>query len=183
MAIPADIQRENPGIGEWCILCAYLAGIIDGEGTVRCRAKYGLSITVYNTDEALIRWLLERVGGSVTHERRTCAAGCDIAHIHHRKPRMAWSVGGELAAVVLEHIAPLMIIKRRRAEDCLSAWRARPRAKTLRGERVLLELHARGWPVEKPSQHGEYRHYKDGCRCALCRAANALKERTRRAAA
>ena len=49
---------------------AYLAGVIDGEGTIgiyhnKKRNEYRLKVYVVNTDERLIRWLQDNFGGYV----------------------------------------------------------------------------------------------------------------------
>ena len=183
MAIPRGIVADYPGLGDWAAFCGYMAALIDGEGTVRYRLRYGLSVAVYNTSDPLMAFLVERVGGSVTYGAHKCAVGCPKPHVHHWKQRMAWYATGELAAIVLEKVLPFMIVKRQIAEGCLTGWRGRARQDVLKAERVTLGLWERGWPVARPVMHGEYRHYKGGCRCDLCRGANARKERLRRAAA
>ena len=59
---------------------AYLAGIIDGEGTIviakgkirkgRINHPYSLRLVVMNTDIRLIEWLKENFGGSI-HTKRS----------------------------------------------------------------------------------------------------------------
>jgi len=93
---------------EW----AYLAGILDGEGTV---AIYGsgkpgqiasLSVKVSNTEEELLRWIERRVGGMVYSARARKA--------EHR-PVFLWQCGGMLAVDVLKNVLPFLIIKKDRA--------------------------------------------------------------------
>lgn len=54
---------------------AYLAGIIDGEGTINCqyfkaRKEYRLRLYVVNTDKKLIDWLHNNFGGYVYLAKR-----------------------------------------------------------------------------------------------------------------
>jgi hypothetical protein len=96
----------------------YLAGIIDGEGTIsfsRCmgngknRNSYRLLLSVSNTDQRLILWLHERFGGT-RFESRTSGKS-------PRKRRLyGWTIITNKAIVMCREIAPYLVIKREQAE-------------------------------------------------------------------
>lgn len=95
---------------------AYLAGIIDGEGsitirrrTVRGRSYHQPIVRVGNTSERLITWLRGHYGGSFYMERR----GDDV------KPFYQWAVAGGEAETVLRRIARHVVIKDRQVELAL----------------------------------------------------------------
>jgi len=72
----ARVLRENrPGIGFGLspvqvkipegIELGYFAGLVDGEGSIRFVKKTRPFVAVYNTSDAVIVWLLSRVGGAI----------------------------------------------------------------------------------------------------------------------
>lgn len=88
---------------------AYLAAMIDGEGSIAFRKGYP-QVVVYNTCEALMFWLIQHIGGSW---RETSVVG--------RVPVLAWSVQG--AADIhycLTRVRPHLIIKPDRADHVLA---------------------------------------------------------------
>lgn len=88
---------------------AYLAGIIDGEGSIYSRNR-NPHISVANTSRPLIDALAELGGHS--HER-------DRKRSIGNKLRI---ISGEKAAILLRACLPFLIIKREKAEDALSVW-------------------------------------------------------------
>lgn len=124
----------------------YLAGIIDGEGTVYWNAM-GARGTVYlrvvNTDRPLIDWILEYTGcGNVyTHD--------DWGELGD-KTIWAWTVNGARAASLLQVLAPLLIVKRERVAEVLAQWEAsrphlvRPGRRLAAEARAVEEFAARG---------------------------------------
>jgi len=48
---------------------AYIAGFLDGEGTITCTVKEGrwpsLRVLIYNTDQRVLQWMLAHYDGSV----------------------------------------------------------------------------------------------------------------------
>ena len=101
----------------------YLAGIIDGEGSVeiskdnsdRREATYRIRLEIGNTDRTLISWLGREFGGNKRwniREKRNenCAE-------QHR-----WTSYGENAIELLEKVERFTIIKRRQIELARTFW-------------------------------------------------------------
>lgn len=91
---------------------AYIAGIIDGEGSIM-RNPQGLWIVRVNmTDRPLIEWLYS-FGGKFAFR------GVPKAHPNH-KPQYEWMVARQLDVVtLLEAILPYMRVKSERAKQAL----------------------------------------------------------------
>lgn len=114
-----DYTRKNYTIAE----IAYLAGIIDGEGSIyignfssnpKTGAKYyQTNIEVSNTDKTLIDWLIATFGGLVTQytEKQT--------PINSRKEVWRWTASGDRVTHICELIYPYLICKRRQCEIML----------------------------------------------------------------
>jgi hypothetical protein len=104
---------------------AYLAGIVDGEGSIRSggyNTKTDWQITVSNTDPNLMEWL-KTIGGRVYVPSM---ASNQLGH----KQCFTWSVhrSNEVVALLMA-LLPYLIIKREPARRALSAmrlWLARP---------------------------------------------------------
>ena len=101
---------------------AYLAGFIDGEGsigTTRTGARRQVvgRLTITNTDLAMLKMLQAKYGGSITRQPRSANP--------EWKPYCAitWTNRGALR--VLEAVLPYLIIKRRQAELCIRLIRMR----------------------------------------------------------
>ena len=102
---------------------AYLAGIIDGEGSIyignySCNKTTGAryfqtNIQVTNTDKPLIDWLFEKFGGRVN----TRTPG-QIAK-NSRKQPYVWTISGDLLTHICELILPFLICKKRQCEIML----------------------------------------------------------------
>lgn len=120
-----------------CTDLAYLAAIIDGEGTLTIKKvrpsgggkspTYRAIVEVGNTSRALIDWLCSRFGGNAYDRTFT-----------GRWRRMwYWNLNTDNMETVLESIQPYLVIKRRQANVLLSFLRGgefRPRARPgLRG--------------------------------------------------
>lgn len=100
---------------------AYLAGIIDGEGSI-CPIRYSqkvngktyrygdIRIAVYNTNADLIKWVSRRFGEGNT-QKSNRAEG--------HKPCYQWSVLGRKTHVIIEAIIPYLVIKREQAKLAL----------------------------------------------------------------
>ncbi len=100
---------------------AYLAGIIDGEGSIELRMQrtgsLDLVLHVFNSDAPLFRWIEERFAGT-TYE------------IHRRlrvdKPQWApmynWNMRGESARDLLAELEPWMVIKKPQADLAIEAF-------------------------------------------------------------
>lgn len=100
---------------------AYLAGIIDGEGSIvlkrsRIRSKtsdavwtyYRLELRVGNTSIELLEWI-KQFGGNYYYEKTKDG----------QKPRYQWCITTRGAAEILEEVLPYLIIKREKAEAAI----------------------------------------------------------------
>jgi len=89
----------------------YIAGIIDGEGTFimgKHNKTIQLVIRVANTDFRLIKWLQNKLGGSLILDKR---------NDNIRAPIMVWQFHVSNGMLnFLEKIKPYLIIKRKQAE-------------------------------------------------------------------
>lgn len=119
---------------------AYLAGIIDGEGTItltknnRSDAFRRIDVSVANTDRALIDWLKAEFGGKV----RTRAS-----RKSHWKTGYEWRVGADQALRLLKRIRRYLRIKRPRADLICARWAEVTRQRYTESERaakVAFEL-------------------------------------------
>lgn len=99
---------------------AYLAGIIDGEGSIYIGnfssnkvtgAKYyQTNIEVTNTDKNLIDWLVNIFGG------RSYAYTKSQTPKNSRKPVYRWIASGERVTHLCEIMMPYLVCKKRQAE-------------------------------------------------------------------
>jgi hypothetical protein len=100
--------------------CAYLAGIIDGEGSIYIgnfsKSKstgtpyYQTNIEVTNTDEKLIDWLMTNIGG-----RKNIYTAKQTPK-NSRRTVYRWIATGELVSHMCPRILPYLIIKVRQCE-------------------------------------------------------------------
>jgi len=99
---------------------AYLAGIIDGEGSIYMRIVNNTvspRLQVVNTDERLIDWLQSRYGGKryvVTRMQRET-----------HKPLHHWHLGAIASVPLLKMVLPYLVLKREQAELAITAWEGR----------------------------------------------------------
>jgi hypothetical protein len=135
---------------------AYLAGIIDGEGTVyaqRIRSGFNIRVYVVSTDVRLIRWLEQNFGGLVYSRQ---------SKLHPEwKTKWEWVVDKAGTTKVLSLVLPYLIIKREQAELGLAlrhdieARKGRNIDKAYRTElcEKISFLNQRGWlaTTTKPS--------------------------------
>ena len=96
---------------------AYLAGIVDGEGSIQVRLRgvkggtalrpgqFTLVVQVVNTSKPLIDWLVATWGGAVgfSPENRE----------ENRKGKYTWTIAANNALALLDEIMEFMVIKRR----------------------------------------------------------------------
>jgi hypothetical protein len=85
----------------------WLAAIIDGEGCVHVRNDGYLALIVSNTNEALVRRVLDITGVGAMHRR---------SPLGNRRARWDWKVAGTKAKLVLCQVLPFLIVKRPHAE-------------------------------------------------------------------
>lgn len=95
---------------------AYLAGIIDGEGTFYLakhpiQNKFFCRIYVVNTDEKLIKWLQENFGGLV-YKRNSIKNP-------HWKTKFEWVIDKCKIDPICHRILPYLVIKKEHAETMI----------------------------------------------------------------
>ena len=113
---------------------AYLAGILDGEGTItisrqprmkQLRPYFCPRVTIVNTWEPLLSWILNRfpVGHSGIKRYAPSTGGTKTVYL--------WSVENRAMRPLLRELLPYLIVKRRQAELVLQwtqpsdTWRGR----------------------------------------------------------
>ena len=126
---------------EW----AYLAGLIDGEGSFyvcydRRNDVYSLEVAIANTARSMIEWLLEHFGGTEKLSGTPKHEGCPS--------QWAWVVRGRRAAPIIAGILPYLVVKvgqARLAEAFLATYDVpiRPRPRMV-GRAVLATLTVSG---------------------------------------
>ena len=98
---------------------AYIAGFLDGEGTITIYRNsyrsadgtptYALLVSIWNTFQGVIDWIALTVGyGNVHFKRRSSVKGY--------KPIYEWKVNGEVAIELLRQLQPYLKVKRLQAE-------------------------------------------------------------------
>ena len=93
---------------------AYLAGLIDGEGTISCsvnKTKKGFlalqkQLSIFNTNIVLISWITARFSGTVHSRVRS--------EKWKEEHQVKWSATE--AVIILELVLPYLVIKREQAE-------------------------------------------------------------------
>lgn len=92
---------------------AYLAGIIDGEGSINisCNPKHGrnyysLKLDITNTSDALMQWLEDKFRGHI---------GTSYARSQNRTNLHSWIVSGKQAQYLLYKVLPYLVIKTEQA--------------------------------------------------------------------
>lgn len=105
----------------------YLAGIIDGEGSVQIEIQginhsrkinyYSIRLLVINTSRELMDWLYTNFGGKVTARKL----------IANRRQCYKWNICSFNASQILEHCLPYMIIKRHNAELLIEFMKTKPK--------------------------------------------------------
>ena len=100
---------------------AYLAGLIDGEGTVALTRMYKgghrrVGITISNTELPMLQWVLEAVGvGQITNKR---------VYKKEWTPSYAYQAYSQQALDILDQVVPyLMTYKKKRAELVLRDYK------------------------------------------------------------
>lgn len=102
---------------------AYLAGIIDGEGSIyignfSCNPRtgtpyYQTNIEVTNTSEEMIDWLMQNIGG------RKSKYSAKQTPTNSRKAVFRWIATGELVTHICNKIIPYITTKKRQCEIML----------------------------------------------------------------
>lgn len=126
----------------------YVAGILDGEGSIFTRERGTPYVSVANVNRTLIDRLGQLGGAIQDRTGRTNALG--------GQPIWEWTIVGERAALVLRACAPHMIVKAGKAHRAVTEWdehtftmknprKRRTHILAARGEMTTL-----GWPVGGP---------------------------------
>ena len=149
-------RQHRDGLGKWCFSCrrvywrgvsprprqdlrivlsetekAYIAGIVDGEGTVSIgfTSTHCARVYVANTNMKLIEWLQRRVGGRIKTVPRS--------HPNH-KTVYYWRPSHRLALVLLGEIRPYLVIKDQQSELVVRFFRERDEARLQLGGKKFL---------------------------------------------
>jgi len=126
------LRKPNLSPEEW----AYLAGIIDGEGSLSffqarkgSRRFHHPMIKISNTNRDLIDWLKQRIGGRVYRRKKPRC-----------KPCWTLTISGYTGTYnVLKGVLPHLVVKRRHAEILLQ-YADLARAGEPRGSKRMLKL-------------------------------------------
>lgn len=99
---------------------AYLAGLIDGEGTITLTRRHAnerrqLVVSISSTERALVEWSLASIGvGKITGKRTSSAA---------HAPSLTYTVSNQQALNVLRQVVDyLRLYKQRRARLALARY-------------------------------------------------------------
>jgi len=109
----------------------WLAGLIDGEGSIRCTKKKNVHVLVANTNLTLI--------STIWHRLKRGEVRVQIRQDGRRKPLYTWRVfNQEDAEFVLRNVADKLVVKAERALEALSVINSRKEKR-----RKVRELWAR----------------------------------------
>lgn len=94
---------------------SYLAGIVDGEGSIGFIKEIRATISIYNTDENLMKWIVEKVGGVAKPRGK-----------NGRKPCFHWHLNSARNVYLLcIKLLPFLIIKKEKAEKVITFLEAK----------------------------------------------------------
>jgi hypothetical protein len=135
---------------------AYLAGLIDGEGTITLlptypdRGIYATYLIVSNSNENLINWLIKNFGGVVKEVNQK------NSKLHSTKKCFNWILRTKKAAELIEKCYPYLIVKKPQAEVILeyrkTVWNHR--------ETTVEDINRRRELVEKIRKLNTDKEYK-----------------------
>jgi len=93
----------------------YIAGIFDGEGTIHVDLKRGKAqITIYNSSEELMKWLMDNVGGSTYRIREE-----EYKKLGY-KPSYHWQLHRITNVYLfLKQIYPYVIVKKQKVKEII----------------------------------------------------------------
>jgi len=101
---------------------AYLAGIVDGEGSIiiakKRQARNTWRLAVANTDIELLEWCKEKTGVGSVNEKK-------VYESHHKRS-FSWQCYSSNAKDILEQLLPYMVIERKKesAMQCINELNA-----------------------------------------------------------
>ena len=123
---------------------AYLAGIVDGEGSLyignfSCNPKtgkpyYQTCMQVTNTDEKLIDWLIHTFGG--LKSKRTAKQH----PVNSRKQAYVWTATGDRLTHLCNLILPFLICKKRQCEILIEMRKTYKQTYGSKGNQGLKEM-------------------------------------------
>jgi hypothetical protein len=101
------------------VIKAYLAGIVDGEGTITLTKHHKNEtpaplVSVSNNDLQLLRWIQGKVGGVITSKRKNKP---------HHSNSYVWCLRQDKALWLLSKIKHYLIVKRKQAELILQEYK------------------------------------------------------------
>lgn len=99
---------------------AYIAGIVDGEGTVTLTRHHrnqtpSPHVSVANNDLELLEWIKSKVGGIIVSKKKRLA---------HHNNSYAWSVRQDKAIQFLKEIQRYLIVKEKQARLIVTEYKA-----------------------------------------------------------
>jgi hypothetical protein len=117
---------------------AYFAGIVDGEGSIYIgnfssnkktgTPYYQTNMEVTNTDENLINWLMENIGG-----RKNTYTPAQTPK-NSRRTVYRWMVSGELLTHLCRLLLPYLVIKVRQCEIMIEMRKTFEETGVIRGQ-------------------------------------------------
>jgi hypothetical protein len=120
---------------------AYLAGYIDGDGSIFCRVYlqkpklikvYESSLQICSVDKKICNYFIDEFGGAI-HQRPEKRA--------NRRDTWLWYVKGTRCKEILESCLPFLILKRNSSTICCSLIQEISKTKFHRGKKVPKESH------------------------------------------
>ena len=108
---------------------AYIAGIIDGEGSISIRPNGHPTLIVVNTDRTVMELLASWAGFGNIRERDRSP----------HKTIFQWELSGEKAQQVLRRVLPFLIIKKAKADMGLT-WVPRPQGRPPKLDQWICKL-------------------------------------------
>jgi len=129
---------------------AYVAGFLDGEGTIRINksytkargVRYELQVCAVNTDPRPLIYLQKKYGGGV-YTRKL---------VPRYKNAYCWTLGQHAALKVLEEVLPYLVIKKERAELALEFSKAQTSMRGMKKENKPVEIELRRLYYEQMKQ-------------------------------
>lgn len=106
---------------------AYLAGVVDGEGTISVQLKMKgdgyqhlrAELKVPNTSMQLLTWIETTFGGNLSKRPDPCLVDCSRHHVHRWKAAKVWSVSQRQLAPLLPRLLPYLKVKHQAALEAL----------------------------------------------------------------
>ena len=99
---------------------SYLAGILDGEGSIIQVKPHAWRVAIYQSDEPFILWIREVTGTGLAAKRpATACAGKNLVKQGVFKVAWHWQLYGHNAALFIRQLLPYLRIKRALAEAML----------------------------------------------------------------